>query len=79
LESEQEAGHLKHLARLTGWDGAVGMYTAEVVASARQSQLWSIERQSVTAVWKSCVAGVDLMEEVVEELAPRLPYPLLLC
>jgi hypothetical protein len=44
-----------------------------------QSQLWSIERQSVTAVWKSCVAGVDLMEEVVEELAPRLPYPLLPC
>jgi hypothetical protein len=35
LESKQEAGHLKHLARLTGWDGAVGMYTAEVVASAR--------------------------------------------
>jgi len=27
-------------------------------------------------VWKSCVVDGLLMEEEVEELAPRLPYPL---
>jgi len=34
-------------------------------------------RQSRTGVWKSCIVDVVLMEEEVEELALRLPYPLM--
>ena len=32
-------------------------------------------RQPLTVYWKSCVSNVGLMEEEVEELALRLPYP----
>lgn len=38
----------------------------------------SIARQSRGAYWKSCVFDGWLVEEEVEELALRLPYPLML-
>jgi hypothetical protein len=50
--------------------------TAIVTMTDRELKRLSIMRQSQRVVWKSCVMVDRLMEQVVEELAPRLPYPL---
>lgn len=59
------------------WKVVPRLWAVESTAGLGRAEQ-SIARQSRGAYWKSCVFDGWLVEEEVEELALRLPYPLML-